>query len=502
MINRKQHLTNELNDLSSERICLSGLINHGEKSYFDVADILNDECFTCSSNLSIFLCIKNLIEEKKHVTINRADFNIVAQELGFDFLIHDRTEKQHLNAIWDTQVEINSIRTWCAKLKKLYIARELFKKLTEAQADIESVTGGEPVEDIINLVESKIFGFTQSLYLGSSNEPEILGNHVENYIEHQVQHPCTVVGISTGYKYYDKLIGNGIRRKGVALIGSRMKVGKSTLAINIGLSVSKQNIPVLYLDTEMAKEDNISRIISNICYKNNIKVCIDDIETGHFAKKNIHLNAVRNAGKEFQQLPFHYLNVSGKNFDEIISIMRKWIFKNVGFDDNGRTNPCLIMYDYIKLMSSESMKNLQEHQALGFLVTAMHNFSVQYDIPILAFCQLNRDGIQQEDTNTVASSDRILWLISSFGIFKRKSPEEVAQDGPENGNRKMVILVSRFGPGHEYGNYTNMQMYGQYSVIEELDTKNNLAIKKQQNALEKNNEVPFNDSDGTDESIS
>ena len=79
--------------------------------------------------------------------------------------------------------------------------------------------------------------------------------------------------------------------------------------------------------------------------------------------------------------------------------MRKWIYQHVGFDENGQTKDCLIVYDYLKLMGSESISSaMQEYQVLGFQITKLHNFMVKYDVPCLSFVQLNRDGITREST--------------------------------------------------------------------------------------------------------
>ena len=69
----------------------------------------------------------------------------------------------------------------------------------------------------------------------------------------------------------------------------------------------------------------------------------------------------------------------------------------------------------------------------------------------LTFIQLNRDGITKESTDTASGSDRIIWLCSNFTIYKRKSDEEIAKDGPENGNRKLVPVISRHGEGYTAG---------------------------------------------------
>jgi hypothetical protein len=124
-------------------------------------------------------------------------------------------------------------------------------------------------------------------------------------------------------------------------------------------------------------------------------------------------------------------------------------------------------------MSSESItNNIQEYQALGFQITSLHNLCVKLDIPCLSFVQLNRDGITKESTDAVSGSDRLIWLCTSFTIFKAKSPEELAEDGPNAGNRKLVPIVTRHGAGLNDGDYINMQMVGSHAKLLELRTRN------------------------------
>ena len=92
----------------------------------------------------------------------------------------------------------------------------------------------------------------------------------------------------------------------------------------------------------------------------------------------------------------------------------------------------------------------------------------------LAFVQLNRDGITKESTDVVSGSDRLIWLCTSFSIFKLKSDEEMATDGVENGNRKVVPVVSRHGEGLDDGDYISMVMHGKFGRIEQGLTRNEI----------------------------
>ena len=165
--------------------------------------------------------------------------------------------------------------------------------------------------------------------------------------------------------------------------------------------------------------------------------------------------------------------------------------QEVGQDEYGKTNDCIVVYDYLKLMSSSSItNNIQEYQALGFQITSLHNLAVKYDFPCLSFVQLNRDGITKESTDAVSGSDRLIWLCTSFSIFKLKSAEELAEDGPSGGNRKLVTLKARHGAGLLDGNYINMNMIGSHSQLNELRTRDEMRSSPDGDVIE-GADLPF-----------
>ena len=140
-----------------------------------------------------------------------------------------------------------------------------------------------------------------------------------------------------------------------------------------------------------------------------------------------------------------------------MSIARRWLSKTVGFINSGAAKPCLIIYDYLKLMDDGGFKNnLQEYQLLGFLITALHNFAIKFNLPILATVQLNRDGVEKEGSEVISGSDRIVWLCSNFTILKKKIQTELNEDPPSNGTKKLVVTDTRFGSGMESGEYINV----------------------------------------------
>jgi hypothetical protein len=264
----------------------------------------------------------------------------------------------------------------------------------------------------------------------------------------------------------------------------------------MGRNIAKLGIPVLNMDTEMSKKDHIHRLLAMAS-----EIEISKIETGRFSESPNIKSKVIAAAQELKNLPIHHKVIAGKPFDEQLSIMRRWLVKEVGLNDDGTAKDCVIFYDYLKLMDTSGMdKDLKEYQLLGFMMTSLHNFAVKYQVPIMAFIQLNRDGITKESTDSASGSDRIIWLCSNFSIFKRKTDEEIAEDGTESGNRKLIPVISRHGGGLDDNDYINCHMKGWCAKIVEGKTKLEAMNNKQngedgfildENAENEDTQIPF-----------
>lgn len=485
-----------LTDPAAERAVLAGIINNGSDGYLEVADILQIGTFTDIVNQSIFNVLVNMIEDKGMESVDEASMYSTATELNFDTLFKIEDNIRYIRSLFSSKISITNMSKWAAKIRKLHIARLMNEQLSQAKADISEVKGDESFDHIIGLVENRIFDFSMLLQ-GHFEEarPTLIGDGIEEYIKFLMDNPVEMMGISTGWPRFDEAIGGGLRRRSVTLIGARTGVGKGQCGINVTLHVSGVGIPVLYLDTEMGIEDHRNRSIAN-----KSRVDIDLIETGKCGRSETDKAKVLKAAAELKDLPYTYVDCAGRPFEEIISIMRRWINKEVGFDENGNVKECVIIYDYLKLMTSEGISaSLQEYQILGFQMTGLHNFAFRHNIPILGFIQLNRDGIDKETTAAASGSDRIVWLASVLAIFKPKTEDEIAEDGKENGNRKMVTLKTRHGKGLLPGDYICMNLEGGYANVTELGTKYELKQNKDKSenkngiSIEDDIDVPLDD---------
>jgi replicative DNA helicase len=477
-----------LTDAAAERAVLAGICEYGADMYLDICDMVKVGTFSINSNQCLWKCLDHICKENDDAQVDLPSILSSAKELGLDHIIERSEEAKHLNSILKLHVDRSNVRKFAGKIRKLEVARLVHKQAEVLQEKMSEITGSESISQILGTAEEVIFDFTSLLDEGDSNPTE-LGCDLEEYLNFLEKNPVSQMGISTGFPEWDEAIGGGLRPGTLNVIAARPKTGKTILSDNMGFNIADQEeVPVLNLDTEMLREDHQHRATAMLA-----GVPIRDIETGQFGQQPDKRIKVYDAAKKLKEAKYFHRSIAGQSFEDQLALMRRWLQREVGLKPDGTAEQCVIVYDYLKLMDSVGISDsLREFQLLGFMMSTLHNFAVRYRVPFVILMQLNRDGINQEGTDTASGSDRIIWLCSNFTIFKKKSEEEIAEDGPDAGNRKFVVVVTRHGEGTEFGDYINLHMDGWCARIREGQRKANLG------AIGDDDEFVVNDNDDDD----
>jgi replicative DNA helicase len=473
----------QLKDVASERYILAGIVQFGSDAFLDVSDLVNIASFSITENQVLYKCLELVVEKKNKIDI--PGIIAAATELGvYESVAKNKKDIEYLRGLQSLPVHLENVRGYAKKLAKLDFAKKGQEKLLEAYHKLGEITGSEDIDSILSIPEKAVFSLVQELNGQSEDNPVSVGTGASEILKYLAENPRQNVGIPTPYPIYNKAIGGGLRRKGINLIGARTKAGKSIIAKETGLHVAfKLEIPVLYLDTEMERPEQLYRILASMA-----KVKIDNIETGNFGRNQMEYDKLLAAAKTLESNKlFQHKSVNGKPFNEILSIIRRWILKEVGYSE-GRVNDCLVIYDYFKMMDSSNLKDMKEYEALGYQLMDLSDFSKEFDFACLSYVQMNRDM-------EIAQSDRLRWFAHSYSQFYRKTADELQLDGPEKGNRRLEVLDCRFGGGLPPGDYINMQLDGEFAILRELDTKNSKTVSN-------NNEFEVSDNDTQDESTS
>ena len=449
-----------LQDSAAERAILSSFIQHGKDAYYSVTDILDISCFVDVNNQFIYKCLCHILEADK--TVDVPTILSSANDIGILEQVNNSEQMTFIRSLFNLPVKKENVRKHAVKIKKLQIGRLAQEKHKEAYSLLADIDGTQTIDEILAISEKPLLELSFSLNSQKTDGPLQIADGGRELLESLCNNPVKNIGIPTPFARFNQVIGGGLRNGGVNLIAARPKQGKTTFGKEVALHVSgKLKIPTLFLDTEMVKDDQYFRSLASIS-----RVPINEIETGQFGQDAMKKKRVFDADSILQNMFYKHCAIAGKPFDEIIAVIRRWILQDVGYNSDGTVKPCLVIYDYFKMMNQESMQGMEEYQALGFQISKLSDFCKLYQFPVLAFVQINRDGVTKETSDIISGSDRLLWLCHSLSIWKRKTKEEFENDS-DNGNMKLIPLEARFGASLDEGDYIHYTMDGERSMISE-----------------------------------
>jgi replicative DNA helicase len=226
------------------------------------------------------------------------------------------------------------------------------------------------------------------------------------------------------------------------VVCAESKTGKSVTLTNWATKISIiDQLPILYIDTEMNERQQEDRILANLTGipESEIRsgMYVVDTEFGTAEDKVKKLKAAR----EMLNLG-HYYHVYMPHFTiEKVAALVKQFQRQMGI--------VALFFDYIKIPSSAAggFKNAQEYQQLGFFTSGLKDLAGILKIPVFSACQANRDdlGNTEKDAKSIGGSYRILQLASKLMFLSNKSDEQIAKDGIQNGNQVLSIKYQRNG---------------------------------------------------------
>jgi len=418
-----------ISSLKIERHVLGGLIKH-PTVFFDVDRFISSSDFVSKEHYVIYSTIKDILSSGK-----KLDKTLLAHQiknLGVSF----KSEVDIFNYIEDisfTQINKNAVIDACKELCKIRIRREIEE--TGDKLKNFAKTNGDKDTDLIISQADQIYNEKIQNY-SRLNEPEELFEGIEDLIQERGNDPKEEMGLKTPYVNFDRMFG-GIRKGNIYAWVSRPKHGKSTILSHLATGMSVlNNCPALILDTEMTTVDIQFRIASSVT-----GIPVWYLETGQWRKSEEMVEKFNKNKDRFNlaKQKVQHMTVAGKPIEEICSIIRRWYYSQVG-----RGNNCVVVYDYIKL-TGEKDYNKKEYELVGEKVNTLKELTLELDIPLLTACQLNRSAESGvDDSSAIAQSDRLQWFASFVAIFRRKTAEEIAEEGQEYGTHKLIPLATRF----------------------------------------------------------
>lgn len=415
MINLK---IEDLSDIQSEAGVIGTLIYHPE--FIAHTDYLNPNYFYNLENSCVYWAIQELYKSG----ISTIDAFNISNQLQSNKSVANTIEKFNLPSVQEfvdlyketARGTLEEYRMLADNVVSLAFKRDLVKTLNKLNS--YCYNQGYSLEKLNGLVYSELDKLTER-YI-TSTEIQTLGDKIDNIWDDILSRrtPSGIYGIPSKFPCFNEYFT--YEPGELIVIQSKYKQGKSVFLMNEVIHKLKNGVPALVVDSEMPTRLYTERLLSHLT-----GIEIKKIKNGNYS-----LSEEKKISKCIEWLkkqPFVHIYDPNLTMEGLYSICKMLQNKmDLGF----------VVYDYLKSNQTSSSDN---YNLLGAKCDFLkNNIAGELDIPVLAACQLNRNG-------EVADSMKINRYLSVGIKWGYKTSDMIAKDGVECGNAYAKIYVNRLG---------------------------------------------------------
>lgn len=429
--------SSEIKNLEAEAGVIATLIQHPD--YVLLADNLDSRMFSNMDNAMVFWAISKIVNLGGTVIdalslTNALNTTKASREYAQTTLtvpaLNDLIETSRLIARDTTEdflVLVNGVRNAAFR-------REAYDKLEACQRMCFS----NEAEDI----QQKIYTTLDDVMLRFSSKSEIPPmTEVADSLWAEV---CAHQGAS-GYPFKFPTLNKfvTIERGELVVICGSQKSGKSMLLLNEAVDLLSQGLRVLYIDSELSSRMFMCRLMAHLT-----GIEFRRVREGTYTDEEKH--RIDLALSWLRQMPFTHTYMPIFDPDGIYTTVKK-VSHTTGVD--------VVIIDYFK--ASDSTDAYTNYSELGNLVDLVKNkIAGDMDIAALGACQLTSNG-------KIADSAKIARNASTIILLQDKTPDEVANDGYDCGNKKFHVQFNRNGAQMMDDEYIDLRFIGNHVMYEE-----------------------------------
>lgn len=346
---------------------------------------------------------------------------------------------EYLTILEESNIPSDNLSIFIEKIKQSYTRRMLLS-ISDSVREFVLSDKAEVLNpsELITFAEQKLTDL--SVNSATSDEVYKMGTNTEEVLAERAEHPAQVPGLEVGWTQYDRLT-NGAQPGDLIIVCAPSKTGKSVTLTNWATKLAiKDQIPILYIDTEMNEREQEDRILANLT-----GVPHDEIVSGLYVLDTVNGKAqdkvakLKKAREELNMGNYYHIYMPLFTIEKVTALARKF---SMQFGVKA------IFFDYIKIPSNQaSFKDAQEYQKLGFFTSGLKDLAGILKIPVFTACQMNRNNLKTDDPDAsdIGGSYRILQLATKLMFLINKTDENIAKDGFQNGNQQLIIKYQRNG---------------------------------------------------------
>lgn len=427
----------ELYSLPLERHVLATLYKFPDV-FTQIEAFMSENDFSVSFHGTCFCVLKDCFYKKEKV-----DKVVWAQKLKNLGIVkyEDVDVFSYIENITYTQINQEAGQEACKELVKLRVLRELVDQNEKAQSYIINHRS-KNLDDIIVGVD-KINNEVARKYEGKHSIGENVFESMEKNIEENALKPKENLLLGP-FPTINRLFGSITIPGNITLLGARSGTNKTNLALFYSLYLAmKHGTKIVYFDYGEMSIQSVQHRLLTMMTESIIPYHM--IVRGTWAKNKEYAEIVRKTWKKIKELTLVYHDVGNLNPKEILSLLRRSYYRNVGRDNEN----AIFVYDYLKPFD-HSDKQADWQMMSQFAKDLKSLINNEIHIPAWMSIQLNRKGITTnkkitdiEESEDNYQVDRVLFNASIGLILRQKLLPEIQEEGNKFGNLKLYWVKHR-----------------------------------------------------------
>lgn len=422
----------DINDITSETGIIATLIRHPEYSFYSEELLPNH--FSNRQNACMYLALTILAREN----IRQADaFNIISALHSSDATKRyaDELDVDELQDFIDISQSvardtIEEYKLLVGNVMDMSFRRDTFRELRECERMCLDTNTHELEQKIYSTLDDVMMNYTSTTEVPPF--AEVVDKCWDEIRERQNSEGCS------GYLFKFPALNQyaTIERGELFIFAAEAKQGKSMMLLNCAVDLLRQDLAVLYLDSELNTRMFTARVLAHLSgveYKR--------LTSGRYTEEEAERIDAARAWLKTRKFTHVYIPM----FDQqtIYTTIKK-VSHTQGLD--------VLIVDYFKSLSDGDAFN--SYQELGRLTDFIKNqIAGEMNIAALGAAQLTATG-------KVADSAKIGRNASTIAIITDKTPDEIAEDGAECGNKKLRVILNRNGMQMSQDEYIDLQFNG------------------------------------------
>lgn len=280
----------------------------------------------------------------------------------------------YITGLVDMAISAVNLPDYAAIVWACYQRRRAIVAATEIVTSAYDESGS--ADDMLTKAEERVFGLPRAHQRGARP----IGGCVERVIErieHYKRGSGLLVGLPTGFSYWDKLSG-GLQAPELIVLGGRPGTGKTSLAMNVceRVAMDKNPVPVGVMSMEMIQDDLTLRLA---CART--RVNFHNVRTG--CASNEELDLLAWVLPQIQKAPIYIDDESSLSLFEVRSRLRAM---------KQRFGIRLAIVDYLQLISLSREYVGDPVHGYGQIAKGLAASANELNIPIILLSQLSRES--------------------------------------------------------------------------------------------------------------